>query len=434
MTMVLCCEIMTLILIKLDHYGEPVTKMDIGFNEAFQLVMVHALSTEIENIPVIGSAGLTAAQDLLSTVDSPSVDASLKDGYAVISEDISDASQNNPVRLKLVDHVAAGGHSRRLLRSGETIRILTGAPLPEGAQAVLTEEFTSCEDGVIYAFADARPGRNVLEKGADVAIGQTLVRTGETITPQRIGLLIAGGVTDVSVFKRPKIGLLATGSEVIMPGEPMRSGKVYASNAGFQEAWLTMLGFDVRVISAIDSVDRISESMLDLSRTCDVVVTSGGAWKGDRDLTASVIDSLGGKMVFHRLRLGPGKATGMGIVNNRPVFCLPGGPSSNMFGFVMIVLPAVFKMSGCKRLPFQSLKGVLTKDISGQNDWTNLVQCAIIKNGPDITLNPRKMKSRLIAMATDHAIVVIPEGVETIKAGETVPFICLDDELLAFRI
>ena len=123
--------------------------------------MAHAVSTEIENIPFIGSAGLAAAQDMLSMVDSPSVDASLKDGYAVISADISDASQSNPIKLVLVDHVAAGGHSRHLLRSGETIRILTGAPLPEGAQAVLTEEFTSCDDGFIYACADARPGRNI---------------------------------------------------------------------------------------------------------------------------------------------------------------------------------------------------------------------------------------------------------------------------------
>lgn len=434
MTMVLCCEIMTLNFIKLTHYGEPVTKTDIGFNEAFQLVMVHAVSTKIENISVIGSAGLAAEQDILSIVDSPSVDASLKDGYAVISEDIEDAAKDNPIKLRVIDSVAAGENCRRPISSGEAIRILTGAPLPESAQAVLTEEFTSCDDGFIYAVADAQPGRNVLEKGADVSIGQVLVRAGETMTPQRIGLLIAGGVTDVSVFKRPKIGLLATGTEVIMPGNPMAPGKVYASNVGFQQAWLTMLGFDVRVISAIDSVDRISESMLDLSRTCDVIITSGGAWKGDRDLTASVIDSLGGEMIFHRLRLGPGKALGMGIVNNRPVFCLPGGPSSNMFGFVMIVLPAVFKMSGCRRLPFQSLKGILTKEISGQKDWTNLVQCEIIKNGSDIVLNPRKIKSRLIAMATDHAIVVIPEGVETIKAGEAVPFICLDSELLAFRI
>jgi len=155
--------------------------------------------------------------------------------------------------------------------------------LPEGTQAVLTEEYTSRDDEYINAYADARPGRNVLEKGSDVKVGQVLVRAGETMIPQRVGLLIAGGITEVEVYKKPKIGLLATGSEVIMPGQPMSDGKVYASNVGFQQAWLTMLGFDVSVLSASDSVERISESMMELSATCDVVITSGGAWKGDRD-------------------------------------------------------------------------------------------------------------------------------------------------------
>lgn len=155
--------------------------------------------------------------------------------------------------------------------------------MPEGTQAVLTEEYTSRDDEYINAYADARPGRNVLEKGSDVKVGQVLVRAGETMIPQRVGLLIAGGITEVEVYKKPKIGLLATGSEVIMPGQPMSDGKVYASNVGFQQAWLTMLGFDVSVLSASDSVERISESMMELSATCDVVITSGGAWKGDRD-------------------------------------------------------------------------------------------------------------------------------------------------------
>lgn len=407
---------------------------NIGFSEAFRLTMEHAVSTGKETRPVQHSAGMAAATDVLSLVDSPSVDASLKDGYAVISSDIADASKDNPVTLTMIDSVAAGENHRLFLRSGETIRILTGAPLPEGAQAVLTEEFTSSDDSFVYAFADARPGRNIMEKGADVRAGQVLVRAGEVITPQRIGLMIAGGISDVIVFKKPKIGLLATGTEVIMPGQTMSPGKVYASNVGLQQAWLTLLGFDVHILSAVDSVDRISEAMLDLSQTRDVVVTSGGAWKGDRDLTASAVDLLGGQMVFHRLRMGPGKALGMGVLNNSPLFCLPGGPSSNMFGFIMIVLPALYKMSGIRHLPFFSLQGVLLKEISGQKDWTNLVHCEIIKNGSDIVLNPRKIKSRLAAMATNLAIVVIPEGVIKFEAGETVPFICLDQELLAFRI
>ena len=410
------------------------TLNDIGFNEARQLTMAHAVTIGIEKISVLKAAERVVAQDVSAVVDSPSVDASLKDGYAVLSQDIADASIDNPVKLTVMDSVAAGGYSGHCLQSGETIRILTGAPLPEAAQAVLTEEFTSSDGESIYAHADAHPGRNVLEKGVDVSIGQTLARAGETLTPQRIGLLIAGGVTEVTVYKKPKIGLLATGSEVIMPGEPITPGKVYASNIALQQVWLSMMGFEVSVLSAIDSVDQISESIMDLSKTCDVVITSGGAWKGDRDLTASVITSLGGKIVFHRLRLGPGKASGMGLLNNKPVFCLPGGPSSNMFGFVMIVLPALFKMSGTDHCPYLSFEGKLEKKIFGQANWTNLVQCDIIRNGEGILLRPQKLKSRLWAMATHPAIVAIPEGVEKFEAGETVPFICLDAEVFAYRI
>ena len=410
------------------------TKNDIGFNEAIRLVMNYAVSTGTETVPVLHAAGRIAARDVPALVDSPSVDASLKDGYAVISADIRNAAPDHPVKLTVVDRVAAGAHSEVCIKSGETVRILSGAPLPEGAQAVLTEEYTSTGEGVIYALADAHPGRNILAKGTDVGIGQVLAGVGESITAQRIGLLIAGGATEITVFKKPKIGLLATGSEVIMPGRPMAPGKVYASNVGLQQVWLTQLGFDVQVMSAMDSVEQISDAMVTLSKTCDVVITSGGAWKGDRDLTASVISGSGGHMVFHRLRLGPGKASGMGILNRAKVFCLPGGPSSNMFGFVLIVLPALFKMSGSDYCPYLILEGKLESAISGQADWTNLVQCDIVNTQGCILLRPQKLKSRLWAMTAHPALVVIPEGVEKFKAGETVPFICLNTQTFECRI
>jgi molybdopterin molybdotransferase len=411
---------------------------DIGFDEAIQLTMQYAETIGTEIVSILKAAGKVAAQDIFAVIDSPSVDASLKDGYAVISRDVANASIENPAKLSIIDTVAAGGHSGQHLTPGETIRILTGAPVPKGAQAVLMEEFTSRVGDIIYAHADASPGRNILKKGAGVGKGQGLVKAGDVLTPQRIGLMIAGGVSDVKVYKRPRIGLLATGNEAIMPGQAMSPGKVYASNVGLQHAWLTMLGFDVRILSAIDSVEQISEAIRDLSKICDVIITSGGAWKGDRDLVATVVNFLGGKMVFHHVRLGPGKASGMGLIKTKKIFCLSGGPSSNMSGFVMIVLLALFKMSGTDRCPYWSFKGTLEKNITGQANWTNLVQCDIIKTGsddknkPDILLRPRKLKNRLNAMATNHAIVVIPEGVEKFEAGDTVSFICLDCDLFAY--
>lgn len=410
------------------------TRNDIGFKEALSLVMNHVASIGEETVPATGAAGRVAAVDVHALANSPSVDVSFKDGYAVISTDIADASTDHPVKLAIVDHVAAGSQAVRGLRSGETIRILSGAPLPEGAQAVLTEEFTEKAGDFTYAHADANPGRNVLEKGMDVRIGQVLAKKGLRLTPQRIGLLIAGGVSEVTVFKKPKIGLLATGSEVIMPGQAMTPGAVYASNVVSQQAWLTMQGFEVNVRSAPDFQNQISDIMMELSSSCDLVITSGGAWKGERDLTTSVIADAGGSMVFHRVRLGPGKATGMGLLNNTPVFCLPGGPSSNMSGFVMIVLPAIYKMSGTDHCPHSVFKGTLETQITGQSDWANLVQCDILINGKEVILRPQKLRSRLWAMATHPAIVVIPEGVEKFEAGESVPFICLDLSPFSYRI
>ena len=399
---------------------------NIGFEESLALAMNHAKPAGTETVSAVHAAGRVVAREVFSQVDSPSIDASLKDGYAVLSTDIAEASTDRPVRLKVVDQVAAGGHYNYLLQTGETVRILTGAPVPRGADAVLTEEFTRKDGAFIYALADAHVGRNILTKGTDVTNGESLAAPGQMLTPALIGLLIAGGIKDVPVFKRPTIGLLATGSEIILPGVPMTPGKIFASNVGMQQAWFEKAGYDVRVMTAMDDEDQIAGALNGLGVDCDIIITSGGAWKGERDLTAAAITSLGGEMVFHRLRLGPGKATGMGILDHRPVFCLPGGPASNMAGFLMIVLPVLFKMSGFSGSPHLILYGTLEKPIYGQIRWTNLVQCDVIRNNATILLRPDKLKSRLWAMATQAALVVIPEGVEKMDAGDVVPFICLD--------
>ncbi len=382
-----------------------------------------------EPLAVVRAAGRTVAADVRALADSPSVDASLKDGYAVISKDVVSASMEHPVKLLVSGHVPAGGATDQRLGRGETIRVLTGAPLPPGADAVLTEELAVQAENFVYARADAGPGINVLKKGNDVSKGQRLARPGQRLTARHIGLLIAGGVEKVSVFKRPKIGLLATGSEIILPGAPitvpMTPGKIYASNVGMQQAWLENTGHEVRVLAAMDDEDQIAGALNVLGSDCDMIITSGGVWKGEKDLTAAAVTSLGGEMVFHRLRLGPGKATGMAMLNHRPVFCLPGGPSSNFFGFIMMVLPALSKMSGCLDSPHLMLHGKLEKAVYGQKDWTNLVLCDIEKNPAGILLWPPKPKSRLWALATQQAIVVVPEGVEKMDAGDMVPFIFL---------
>ena len=408
-----------------DNMTKP---LDIGFEEAVSLAMENVFAVEEQILTVDKAVGRIISRPLHARVDSPSVHASLKDGYAVVSSDLTAASRQNPVKLSVIGHVAAGEQGKCRVETGSAVRILSGAPVPPGADAVIAEEFVLPGDSEILAMADAGPGRNVLEKGADVSRGELLLDTGDRLHPQAAGLVVAGGISEVAVFSRPKIGLLATGTEVLLPGSEFKEGKLYASNLALQHAWFGCEGFDVVFRLSGDAEQDIRNALASLMAEADVVITSGGAWKGDRDLVVKVLDNMGWDMIFHRVRMGPGKAVGMGILDKKPVFCLPGGPASNETAFIMIVFPAILKMAGFTHAPYLRLYGRLAHAVSGQSDWTQFIQCDMAVDDARITLYPKKMKSRLAAMARTPAIIKIPEGVETIMQDTVVPFICLDRE------
>lgn len=425
---------------------------DIGFNEAYRLAVENARPLGKETVPIQEAGGRILAEAATAAVNSPSVDASLKDGYAVLSEDIAEVTPDNPVELMVIDSVAAGGESGVKLKRGEAVRILSGAPLPEGAEAVLAEEFTrefkERKEGsgkerskgkgpaaaVITATNTAEPGRNVQPKGEDVTLGEELAPAGTPVTPQLIGSLVAGGLSELSVFRKPRVGLLATGSEILLPGLPPVEGKLYASNIALQQAWLNGEGIETEVRITGDTWDETASAIEELNSSCDVVITSGGAWKSDRDLVVKVLESLGWGMYFHRARMGPGKPLGAGELRGKPVYILPGGPASNEAAFIMVVFPAVLKIAGYRRAPYLSLSGRLEREVRGQSDWTQFIQCEVPRVHPEIILRPKKMKSRLAAMSKTPAVVTIPEGVDVLPAGSVLPFLCLDRNSMGWEI
>ncbi len=401
-------------------------RYDIGFQRALGLALTHMPPPGMETVSILAACGRICAEPVRARVDSPSVDASIKDGYAVVAEDLAKASEKAPVRLALLGRVAAGEHTDRHVKRGSAIRILSGAPIPEGADAVLAEEFTDIQGDGILARADAARGRNILPKGTDVKIGEWIAETGMEITPPLIGLLVAGGISTLTVYTRPRVGLLATGSEVLLPGRVLEKGQLFASNVALQEGWLRTQHLATSLLHAADDRAAIQTAVTDLLSRCDVVITSGGAWKGDRDLIVKVLGAMGGEQIFHRVRMGPGKAVGLALVDGKPVFSLPGGPTSNEMAFLMIALPAVLKMAGHPRFPYLRLSAELETAIGGQSDWTQFVQCRIIQQEGKILLRPEKLKSRLAAMFRTQALVEIPEGVSLIPMGQTVPYWCLD--------
>ncbi len=402
--------------------------LDIGFDEALKRAMENVLAVDEEILPVENAVGRILSRPVHAGVDSPSVDASLKDGYAVVSGDLVHASPQTPVTLRVTGSVSAGDPCGCGVSSGSAVRILSGAPIPEGADAVIADEFIIREEPYILAVADADPGRNIMEKGTDVYKNERVADTGDMLRPQIVCLVVAAGISEVAVFSRPKVGLLATGSEVLLPGSDFEEGKLYASNIALQRAWFNFHGFEVVFRHAGDTENDIADAVASLMAEADVVITSGGAWKGDRDLVVKVLGRMGWDLIFHRVRMGPGKAVGMGVLDKKPVFCLPGGPASNEIAFMMIVFPAVLKMAGFRHAPYLALHGRLDRSVSGQADWTQFIQCDILAHRPQIVLHPKKMKSRLSAMSRTPAVVRIPEGVDTLMEGSVVPFICFNQE------
>jgi molybdopterin molybdotransferase len=390
-------------------------------DEALALTLAHIGPLPAERIDLAEALDRAAAEDLRARVDSPSVDASLKDGYAVRSLEVATATAHHPVRMTLAGCAVAGGGPAPEVTPGITVRVLTGARIPKGADAVVAEEFATL-DGAAVTFANfAEAGRNVMARGSDVAAGEIVVRAGERLTPGRAGLLAAAGHRRVAVARRPTVAIVATGDEVVAPGQPLPDGKLYASNMVMLGAWCRRLGMPVRAEIAPDDGETIFRRVQALLPTVDALITSGGAWSGDRDLVAGVLERLGWRRIFHRIRMGPGKAVGFGLLAGKPVFILPGGPPSNLIGFLQIALPGLLRLAGdaSPGLPTTTVR--LTRDLTGRhNDWTQFVFGTLDNDPVQPGFVPLQGGSRLRAMAAATAVVAIPEGQARLTAGASI--------------
>jgi molybdopterin molybdotransferase len=393
----------------------------ISYIKALNLTLENIKPLGLEYIDLLDGNGWAVSEEMTALVNSPSLDASLKDGYAIHSGDIVDANPEKPVELKLIGSVAAGGCWEGEIGKGEAVRILSGAPIPNGTDAVVAEEFVRKEEnGTLQVYNDACPGRNILFKGSDVDKGQVLITDGELLSPTKIGWIAAAGHHQVQVYKKPRVAILATGDEVIAPGESLSDGKLFASNLVTLAAWCRRFGFDTYTLVVPDDRSAIKENLDFCLKNYDALLSSGGAWKGERDLIVHLLDDMGWKKIYHRVRIGPGKAIGFGLYQNKPVFCLPGGPPSNHMAFLQLALPGLHKFAGWETPGLPVTLARLSEDIRGQIDWTQFVHGKLKPGVDGYIFVPLKPKSRLQMMADTDGIVSIPEGTEVFPKGEQV--------------
>jgi molybdopterin molybdotransferase len=396
------------------------SREEIGFQKAYRLTINSSTPINKERISIFNLEGKIIAEDLFAKVDSPGMDSSLKDGYAVISSDVKGASVKSPRKLKLIGRQIAGEPKKNEVKKGCAIRVTTGALLPKGAQAVVSEEFANERDGWVEVFADAEKGRNVLMRGGDVKVGTKIIEKGERLTPDRVGLIAASGNEYGLVYQRPNVVIIATGSEIVISGSKLKPGKIFASNLIYIYSWLTSLGMNIKSEIVKDDPISIEKTIRRYLDCVDVIITSGGAWKSEKDMVIKVLDKIGWRKIYHRVRMGPGKAIGYGQLNSKHIFCLPGGPLSNNMAFLQLTLPGLWRLSGAKKSLFPVIKAVLTKKVSGQKDWTQFIYGRLKKNRNKLYVEPITIKHRLQDVANTSCIICIPEGREQILEKKTV--------------
>lgn len=361
--------------------------------------------------------GLVCSEDVFAVSSCPSVDSSLKDGFAVIAGDIDCASETRPVELSVVGSLMAGDDNDVFkVVQGKAVRIMTGAPVPPGATSVVASEFTEQKGNIVIVKADARAGRNILRQGSDIKRGQLLLSKNIQLRPTHLGLLAAAGVGALSCYPAPRVAVAATGSELVWPGEEVTPGKVAASNMVTARAELQGLGISASTHIVRDNLDGLEEQFRVLVREVDLLITCGGVLDGDKDLTMKAMERLGMEKIFHRVRIGPGKGACLGRVGDTVVFNLPGGPPSNHVALTLLALPGCRRLMGFDSWLPPMIEVVLKEDLSGQEGWTQLVYCSLKYENDCLAAFPQSM-GRLEAMAGADALVLIPESCKRLKAG-----------------
>ena len=396
----------------------------VGYQEAFQLISANIKTAGVEELPLASSVSRIAAADIIAVVSYPGSDVTLKDGYAVISADVAKASAQRPVRLKITGSTYAGSRNALEVKQGNTVKVCSGATLPQGTEAVVSEEL--CEEispTEVLVKADAAKGRNVLPAGAEVQAGATIVKKGEKLLPGYLGLAAAAGINSVSVYRRPKIAIIGVGDEVVAPGSHLHPGQLYASNLVTMEAWLASFNLSCLASIAKDDEVSIKAELLACLPGVDVILTSGGAWGSERDLVIGVLDRLGWRKLFHHVRLGPGKGIAFGLLEGKPVFCLPGGPASNEMAFLQLALPGVLRMAGDTAPPLHVVSAKLMENVKGRHPaWTEFKDAVLSRDKKgNYSVRLYKNRSRLQAIASANGFICVPEGLNSLASGAVIP-------------
>ena len=392
----------------------------IPMDDALRIVTETACPlTRTQHVALENANGLVLATEIVAAQDVPPFDRAAMDGYAVLANDTFSASQQTPRALRCIETVHTGNVPTKQVRTGECTEIATGAPMPTGADAVvMVEETERTNNGTVDIFKPVHPKQHIGRRGADIAVGQEILKAGDLLTPSRLGAIAALGIASVEVYDRPRVALLSTGNEIVEPGKPLEPGHIYDINR-FTLGSIVGIhgGVSTAYPVATDSLKSLGEAVdTILKNKTDILVFSGGSSVGEKDLTLDILQEKG-KVLFHGISVKPGKPTVFGHIGSTPVFGMPGYPTSCLSNAYMLLVPLLRIMA---HLPPYQTRTVTVPTAQRLVSTTGRHQFYTVRVIDGAAVGAFKASGDITSMSQADGYIEIPAQTDIIEKGELV--------------
>jgi molybdopterin molybdotransferase len=392
----------------------------VSLEEAQQIVLGQAQPLPTELVLLKDGGGRVLAQGITATIDEPSTTQAAMDGYAVRSADVESASPEGDLFLEVAGVVGPGQRSEHRLRGGETLRVMTGATLPVGADAVVPEEMTESVSGRVRVMAPVAPGDHLFPVGAEIRRGQQLISKGKVLRARELTALATQGYDRLEAIRQPVVSVVATGGELKEVGERLDIGEVFASNLHTVSQLVKRCGGVIRSMEiAEDDLQSLTESIRRESQA-DVVVTTGGTGRGEKDLVSAAIATLEGEVFFHGVNMSPGKQTIFAQLDKTLVFGLPGRPVATYVAFEQLVRPILLRMTGLSQVFLPEITATLKHSVRLKGRTLSFLFSRLTfgPRGPEVEALRSERQGIMAEMLASNGLIKVEPGRDRLKAGE----------------
>ncbi len=376
----------------------------------------------VENISLEDAHRRVLSEELISQLNSPPFKRSAMDGYAIRAEDTFGFSETKPAKLRIIDSIGAGQVSNQVVKNGEAVKISTGAPIPEGANSVVMEEYTFSKEDLLEVEMTLKPGENISSIGEDFKEGEIILREGKLLRPQDLAIIASAGYDRVNVFKKPRVAVVTTGNELVMPRPDIHGAEIINSNHYTFKAMVESALAIPSVVHCFDSHKLVEDEFEKLLETHDALISTGGTAISKGDVVVDVTENIG-KVLIHGIALRPGKPFGFGIIHEKPVFMLSGYPVAAIVQADVFVRNYLQKMQGIENEP-RIVHKIATKKIPSSLGRTDYIRAETDGS----MVRPLKIKGSgmIRSMVESNSYIVIEENLEGIDEGEECNVILYD--------